>query len=302
MLLDDAVEPRGDILQRFAPPRVPPEDARLQQTPVEAEGLAESRSFGAQSPVIRRVPGIAADDGAVRSKPAGSRATRVRHRQNPAAHPAVGAGGTHRSARAALRQGRDGHALAAEGRAEQQLFAQRTDAACFGHQLDVPGTVAGVAIEHRAAHPVIFEHEALIDAALGIAEHQRLAARRILQIAGGKNLDAGHLELRDRQRAGEAGQSDLREMAGTHPRLFPQGSHQAIGAVAMLHALAHRVDARVVGEHGVIDQHAAFAAQARELRKGDVRPYPGRHDHELGRQLAAVGEAHAGDAGAPARP
>ena len=64
----------------------------------------------------------------------------------------------------------------------------------------------------------------------------------------------------------------------------------------MLHAFADRVDARVVGLHGVVDDDAALAVQACLARQLDVRADADRHHDQVGRNLRAVLEAHAGHA------
>ena len=65
---------------------------------------------------------------------------------------------------------------------------------------------------------------------------------------------------------------------------------------AMLHALAHRVDSRVVGLQRVVDQDAAIAGQVGLLRQIDVGPHADGHDHQVRGHFLAVIELHAGNA------
>ena len=96
--------------------------------------------------------------------------------------------------------------------------------------------------------------------------------------------------------ARESRHADLGDVLRADARLLPQRRHQAEGLAAVLHALAHGVDSRVVGLQRVVHQDAAIAGQVRLLRELDVGPHADGHDHEIrGHFLAAV-ELHAGDA------
>ena len=61
----------------------------------------------------------------------------------------------------------------------------------------------------------------------------------------------------------EARHADLGDVLRADARLLPQRRHQAEGLAAVLHALAHRVDGRVVGLQRVVDQDAAVAGEIR---------------------------------------
>ena len=91
-----------------------------------------------------------------------------------------------------------------------------------------------------------------------------------------------------------SGRADLGEMRGADARLLEQWRDQAVGGVAVLHAFAHGVDARIEGLQRVVDQYAAVAAQAGVAGELDVRPDAGGHDDEVRFELAAVVELHAG--------
>ena len=46
------------------------------------------------------------------------------------------------------------------------------------HQVEIPGAVGGVAVQHRADQLVVAQHQLLVDAARGVAEDDVLACRR----------------------------------------------------------------------------------------------------------------------------
>ena len=61
----------------------------------------------------------------------------------------------------------------------------------------------------------------------------------------------------------------------------------------MLHALADRVHARVVGLHGVGNDNPLFAVDAGRLGQREIRTDTDRHHHQVGGDLAPVGQPHA---------
>ena len=77
----------------------------------------------------------------------------------------------------------------------------------------------------------------------------------------------------------------LREMIGADLGHVEQRRDQAVGNAAVLHAFADRVDARVVGLHGVVDDDAAIAIKAGRFGELDVGPDADRHHHQIGRQF-----------------
>ena len=64
----------------------------------------------------------------------------------------------------------------------------------------------------------------------------------------------------------------------------------------MLHAFADRIDAAVIGLHGVGDDDAALAMQSRLFGEFEIGPDTDGHHHEIGRQLRTIAKAHAGNA------
>src|SRR3569832_1117140 len=60
----------------------------------------------------------------------------------------------------------------------------------------------------------------------------------------------------------------------------------------MLHALAHRINTRIEGLHGVVDDHTALAIETDLLRKLHIGPDAHRHYHQIRFDLAAILETH----------
>ncbi|RMM59526.1 hypothetical protein ALQ76_05452 [Pseudomonas syringae pv. atrofaciens] len=83
-------------------------------------------------------------------------------------------------------------------------------------------------------------------------------------------------------------------MIGADPGLLEQRCHQPIGDAAVADTFANRVDARVVGLQGVIDQDAAVARQAGLLGQFGVGSYACCHDYQIGVDPVAVVELHCG--------
>src|SRR5690606_33786208 len=163
-------------------------------------------------------------------------------------------------------------------RPEQQFVPQRSDVATFGHELEVPWTVLHIAIQHGASDAVLLDHDALVDAAFRVPQHERFARRSAEKVASREQIDARDLELRRDERAGVASDAELREMRGAYVRLLEQRRDKAVGAIAVLHAFADRVDARIEGLHRVVHEHAPIAAQTRRFREIDVWANAGGHD------------------------
>src|SRR3569832_1044388 len=64
----------------------------------------------------------------------------------------------------------------------------------------------------------------------------------------------------------------------------------------MLHALAHRINTRIEGLHGVVDDHTALAKQTDLLRKLQIGPEAHRHYHQIRFDLAAIFKTYAAHA------
>ena len=63
----------------------------------------------------------------------------------------------------------------------------------------------------------------------------------------------------------------------------------------MLYAFTHRVDAGVVGLHGVIHHDATLTVQACRLCQRNIRAYADGHHHQCAVDAAAIGKLDAGD-------
>src|SRR5476651_2794950 len=170
-----------------------------------------------------------------------------------------------------------------------------TDSADVGallDQVEIPRTVLHFAIQHGAGDAVVLQYQPLVDAAPRVAQHQILAAFAADEIADRIQIDAGDLEPRRRGLLHIAPVSRAGQMGAANARLLPDRSDQSKSGAAVLHAFADGVDTRIVGLQRVVDDDGALAVQAGALRQRDVGPHAGSHHHQVGRDLAAVLEAH----------
>ena len=70
--------------------------------------------------------------------------------------------------------------------AEHQAIAYFGDVLAVAEQFEVPRPVDGVAVEHAADEPIVFEHKLLVDAVAGVGEDDFLGAFAAGEIAGGE--------------------------------------------------------------------------------------------------------------------
>src|SRR5690606_20706745 len=188
-----------------------------------------------------------------------------------------------------------GAGVAQRGLAEGERVAAVADRHPVLDLPEVPGAVAGIAVEAGAHQLVVADDQLLVQPAGRIAEHDLLGAVAAHELAGREQVDAGDLELgRDRRAAIDA-DAVGGQVVGADLGLLEQRRHQAIGDAAVRGAFADRVHARVEGLQRIVDHDAAVAVDARLLRQRGVGADAGRHHHQVGRDLAAVGEAHADD-------
>ena len=114
--------------------------------------------------------------------------------------------------------------------------------------------------------------------------HDLFLVRTRREIAGGEQVDPGHLQFGRNDRAVIGGKTLHGEMVGANLGLVEQRSDEAVGLAAMLHAFADRIDSPVIGLHGVGDDDAALAMEAGLARQLDIRADADRHHDEVGRQ------------------
>ena len=179
--------------------------------------------------------------------------------------------------------------------AEHQVVADTAHALALAQQREVPGAIDRVAVQAGAHELVVADHELLVDAADRVRQRDLLGVGAAREVAGREEVDTGDLELRRRDRTRVHADAELREMRRAHARHLEQRRDEAVGAAAMVDALADRVDARVVGLHRVVDEDAARplrAAQAGGLcERGVGTDADGHHDQVRG-HFAAVLELH----------
>ena len=190
--------------------------------------------------------------------------------------------------------------VAQVGFAEHEPVADGRDAGAFAQQPEVPGPVHGVAVEHGTGELVVPDDELLVDARAGVGEHDVLRALAAREVAGGEEVHARHLELGRGDGPGVAGDAVLGEVVGAHLRHLEEGGHQPVGRAAVAGALAHGIDARIVGLEGVVHHDAALAVEPRRFGERGVGPDPDRHHDEVGRQLLARLQAQRAHAAAGA--
>src|SRR5690606_12732154 len=187
-----------------------------------------------------------------------------------------------------------GARIAERGFAEGERVAAIADRAAVLDLAKVPGTVAGIAIEAGADQLVVLDHQLPVEPARRVGQHDLLAALAAHELACREQVDAGDLELGRYRRSPVDADAEAGQVVGADLGLLEQRRHQAIGDAAMRGAFAHRVHARIEGLQRIVDHDAAVAVDAGGLRERGVGAYAGGHYHQVGRNLAAVGEAHRG--------
>ena len=90
---------------------------------------------------------------------------------------------------------------------------------------------------------VVLEHQALVDAGGGVAQHDLLAILALGKIAGREQVDAGDLELGRGHRAVKARLPRRTSVCGQHLAHFVERRNKAIAGPPMLGAFAQRKDA-----------------------------------------------------------
>ena len=77
----------------------------------------------------------------------------------------------------------------------QDGAAETADVRTFAQHLEIPGPVEGIAVHHGAFDAVIADDEFLVDAGSRVLQYQRFITLVLVERAGGKQVDAGDLEL-----------------------------------------------------------------------------------------------------------
>ena len=177
--------------------------------------------------------------------------------------------------------------------AQHQAAAQLGHAAALAQQLEVPAAIDGVAVQAGADQLVVLEHQLFVLPRSGIAHDDFLRARAAHEVARREQVDARHLQLGRGLRPQVAANAEFRQVVGRHPPLLEQRRHQPVGNAPVRGAFAHGVDARVGGGlHGVAHDDAPVDVQAHGLGQGRVGADAHGHHHQIGRDFAAVLEAH----------
>src|SRR5690348_8697709 len=104
--------------------------------------------------------------------------------------------------------------------AEQEALTEVRDRRALAQQLEVPGTVNRIAVEHGTPDLVVLHDDLLVDAARRVFENELLGVGAAAEVAGREQIDARDLELRRRLRARVAADAELGEMVREHLRLL----------------------------------------------------------------------------------
>ena len=179
--------------------------------------------------------------------------------------------------------------------AKHQVVANLRHVVIFTNLTEIPAAIGRVAVQAGADEDVVLDHQLLVDAADGVGKGDRFRAFAANEVSGGKQVDAGDLELGRGDRAEIARKAEHRQVVGANFRLFEQRGDQAVGGATMVGALANGIHARIVGLQGVVDQDSAVAGNAGFLDQRAVRADAGGHYHEIGIDHLAIGEAHGAD-------
>ncbi|MNK93585.1 hypothetical protein D3C87_1137540 [compost metagenome] len=180
------------------------------------------------------------------------------------------------------------------GLAEDKGFAHGRDIGRFLHQVEEPRPIRRLAVKNRANDAVFLENETLVDAGGGIAQHDFLAVIAFGEVAGGKQVDACHLQLRIGDRAVIFGRTAAKPVS-QHAGRFIKRRNEAIAHAAMLGAFAERVDRGVRRHHAVIHHDAAIDGDAGFLGETRGRADTDRHHHHIALDDPAVLELDALD-------
>src|SRR6185437_17152068 len=210
---------------------------RMQEPSRAAQGFGQREALRAQAAGVGGMMRIARDL---------ERAVRASAGDDSAAHPAVGAGRTHVTGHPELPCARRGGGIVRSAlRAKEKLLAQSADVNATGHELEIPGPEARIAVEHHPLQAMVAQHQALVYAAPVIPEDERLAAFGLGKVSRRIDLYSRDFELCRGQRATVTTHADLGEVGGTDARLLPERRHETKHGVAVLNALPNGVDARI---------------------------------------------------------
>ena len=123
-----------------------------------------------------------------------------------------------------------------------------------------PRANAGISIEENTLDLVVFENDLFVDPPMRIEQSQFFRVVTSQEISGGKQFNAGDLELGTGDRTLVTHSPVFRQMIGRDFCLFEERCYQPVGQTTMLYALAYGLDARVVGLQGVVYQDPLLAS------------------------------------------
>src|SRR5580658_11372908 len=83
-----------------------------------------------------------------------------------------------------------------ERAAEDEILAASVDRGTGADEVEIPERVGRIAVKHAADDPGAGDDELPVGAETGIGEHDRFRTGGAEKVAGGKHVNAGHLEIR----------------------------------------------------------------------------------------------------------
>ena len=146
--------------------------------------------------------------------------------------------------------------------AEHQMVANLRYVVIFTNLTEIPAAIGRVAVEAGTDEDVVLDHQLLVDAADGVGKGDRFRAFAANEVSGGKQVDAGDLELGRSHGAGVTADAEVGEVRRANLGHFEQRRNQAVGNAAVGHAFADGIDARVIGLQRIVDDDAAVAIDA----------------------------------------
>ena len=158
--------------------------------------------------------------------------------------------------------------------------------------IEKPCAVCRVAVEHDADDLIVLQHEAFVDAARSITQHNLLALGRLGEIARGEQVDAGDFELRRRRGWGECGRGVARQLSRDNARHVVERGYETEHLTVRFGAFTEGEDVGIAGAHTGVDDDPAIDRQSRIFGDAGVGPDPHRHDDEVRCDPRTVFEQH----------
>ena len=110
---------------------------------------------------------------------------------------------------------------------KQNMLAEGGNIRPFAHQLEIPSPVDGVAKQHRALDAIVLDHQFFINPTCRVLEGHVFSRFPALELAGGKQVDAGDFKLGRVHRILIPCDAEFRQMVGADFGLLKHRGDQA---------------------------------------------------------------------------